>query len=51
MKNTDNTIELSYEFLITYESGQRDFAKLLDYPINKYAEAEKVDRVFSRKQM
>ena len=23
---------------------QRDFAKLIDYPINKYAEAEKVDR-------
>ncbi len=23
---------------------QRDFAKLIDYPINKYAEAEKIDR-------
>lgn len=23
---------------------QRDFAKLIDYPVNKYAEAEKIDR-------
>lgn len=27
---------------------QRDFAKFLSYPINKYAEAEKVDRWFRR---